>query len=80
MRLQRYQTPADVDQLIIRALREPDPVKRERLYFQVNQKYFELAPSIALVEAVGFHVQRSWVRGWYFNPVRWPRFYGIWKE
>ena len=79
MRIQRYQTPADVDRLIIDALREPDPRKRESLYVEVNRKYFELAPSIAMATAVSFRVQRDWVRGWYWNPIRFDRFYDIWK-
>ena len=80
MRIQRYQTPGEVDSLIIDALREADPRKREALYFEINRKYFELAPSITTVSPVGFRAQRSWVRGWYFNPARFFRYYSIWKS
>lgn len=79
MRIQQFQTPTDVDRLILDALREPDPRKREALYFEINRKYFELAPSITTVSPLGFRVQRSWVRGWYFNPARFFRYYSIWK-
>ncbi|OGS00871.1 MAG: hypothetical protein A2V88_06210 [Elusimicrobia bacterium RBG_16_66_12] len=80
MRLQRFQTPPEVDQLILAALRERDPRRREALYFDINQKYFELAPSIALATSDGLRVQRSWVRGWYFNPASQPKYYSLWKE
>lgn len=79
MRFQRFRTPPEVDRLIIAALRERDPGRREELYFEVNRKYFELAPSIVLANTFGLRVQRSWVRGWYFNPARFLRFYSIWK-
>lgn len=59
----------ELDRLVTAAIKETDRSKREALYFQINQKYFELAPSIATVNAIGFRVQRSWVRGWYYNPI-----------
>lgn len=80
MNFQRFRTPADVDRLIISALRETNPRRREELYFEVNRKYFELAPSIVLANPLGVRVQRTWVRGWYFNPARFFRYYPIWKE
>jgi len=80
MNFQRFRTPAEVDRLIIAALREGNPRRREELYFEVNRKYFELAPSIVLANPFGLRVQRSWVRGWYFNPARFFRYYPIWKE
>lgn len=79
MNFQRYQTPPEVDRLIIAALRERDPRRRKELYFEVNRKFFELAPSIVLAHTFGLRVQRSWVRGWYFNPARFLRYYSIWK-
>jgi len=70
----------EIDALVTLAVKETDVRKRQALYFQINQKYFELAPSIATVNAIGFRVQRTWVRGWYYNPI-YPGtyFYTIWK-
>jgi peptide/nickel transport system substrate-binding protein len=59
----------EVDRLVTAALKEPDRKKREQLYFQLNQKYFELVPSFATVNAIAFRVQRTWVKGWYYNPM-----------
>ena len=70
----------EVDRLVTAAVKETDAKKRQALYVQVNQKYFELAPSIATVNAIGFRVQRTWVRGWYYNPI-FPGtyYYTVWK-
>jgi peptide/nickel transport system substrate-binding protein len=70
----------ELDGLVMRAIKETDRRKREALYFQINQKYFELVPSFATVNAIGFRVQRSWVHGWFYNPIH-PStyYYTIWK-
>lgn len=72
-------TNDDADRLIVQARRETDRKKREALYHQIGQKYFELVPSIATVNAVGFRAQRAWVRGWYYNPmgISW---YNLYKQ
>ena len=59
----------ELDGLVTQAIKEVDRKKREAIYFQINQKYFELAPSIATVNAILFRVDRTWVRGWYHNPI-----------
>ncbi len=70
----------EVDRLVMAAIKETRRAEREKLYFQINQKFYELAPSVAPVHQVVFRVQRSWVRGWYNNPV-FPGtyFYTVWK-
>jgi peptide/nickel transport system substrate-binding protein len=65
---QKFQN-GELDGLVTQAIKEVDRKKREAIYFQINQKYFELAPSIATVNAIGFRVDRTWVRGWYYNPI-----------
>ncbi len=59
----------ELDRMVTAAIKETDRDKRQKLYFQINQKFFELAPSVSPVHQVVFRVQRSWVRGWYNNPV-----------
>lgn len=66
--LQKFRND-DADRLIMQAVRETDRKKREALYHQIGQKYFELVPSIATHNAVGFRAQRAWLRGWYYNPM-----------
>lgn len=67
-RAQRFKNE-ELDRLIMQAIKETNPEKRKQLYSQINQKFFELAPSVSSVNQVVFRVQRSWVRGWYNNPV-----------
>lgn len=76
---QRYRD-AESDRLVTTALRETDPRKREALYAQITQRYFNQVPSVTTVNDVSFRVIRSWVRGWYDNPV-FPGtyFYTVWK-
>lgn len=59
----------ELDRLVMQAIKETNTAKRKALYLQINQKFFELAPSVSPVNQVVFRVQRSWVRGWYNNPV-----------
>jgi peptide/nickel transport system substrate-binding protein len=67
-KMQRFSNP-EVDRLVMAAAVERDRARREQMYFQINQKYFDLVPSVATVNAVMFRVQRTWVRGWYWNPL-----------
>lgn len=78
-RAQRFKND-EVDRLVMAAIKETRRAEREKLYFQINQKFFEVAPSVSPVHQVVFRVQRSWVRGWYNNPV-FPGtyFYTVWK-
>lgn len=59
----------ELDRLVMQAIKETNKEKRQQLYLQINQKFFELAPSVSPVHQVVFRVQRAWVRGWYNNPV-----------
>lgn len=70
----------ELDRLVMQAIKETDRGKRQALYFQINQKFFELAPSVSPVNQVVFRVQRTWVRGWFNNPV-FPGtyYYTVWK-
>ena len=62
-----------------------DPEKRRQLYFELEKLEFEEMPQIPLPEQTAFRVQRSWVKGWFHNPI-FPdapvasRFYTIYKQ
>ena len=77
---QGYSNP-EVDQLIEQASQESDPAKREQLYRQLDQIYFEEAISIPLAQPLARHYERDWVQGWYYSPIN-PGvdFYTIWKQ
>ncbi len=72
---------ANYDDLIMQAARELDTAKRQQLYYQLQQKAYEDAIDVFLVDAVGRSWQRTWVNGWMYNPM-WPgqNFYTLSKR
>ncbi len=65
---QSYKNP-EIDQLITAAAKETDQKKREQLYFKLQAIAFQDVPTIYTVYPSGFVVMRSWVKGWYHNPI-----------
>ncbi len=65
---QGYKNP-EADRLIAQAAREPDPKKREQLYFRLQEIAYQDVPTIYLIYRTSFVVMRSWVKGWYHNPM-----------
>jgi peptide/nickel transport system substrate-binding protein len=65
---QGYRNP-EVDRLIEQAGKEPDPKKREQAYLKLQELAYQDIPTIYLRYSVGTLVLRSWVKGWYNNPM-----------
>lgn len=63
-----YSNP-DMDALIISAAGEMDPAIRQILYQQITALCYDDAPYIWLSQTENFQVLRSWVTGYYFNPM-----------
>ena len=59
----------EVDQLYIQAKYELNRTKRAELYLELQRKVLEDAPYIWLYQGESFHLERTWVHGWYLNPV-----------
>ena len=53
---------------------ESDPAKRDEIYAQFNQLYYDEIPTILLFFLNGRHYQQRWVSGWFFNRV-FPGYY-----
>ncbi len=70
-----------LDDLIEQAAAETDPQVRAKLYLQIQKFVIDNCISIPVYQPVGVRVQRTWVKGWYDNPMR-PGmdFYVVWKE
>ena len=77
---QSYSNP-EVDKLIEAGVTETDDNKRIEIYWKLGNKYFEDAVSLPLFQVTIRHWERTWVAGWYYNPI-YPGnfFYHIWKE
>ncbi len=70
-----------LDQLIEEAAQETNPDKRKALYEEIQRFVMKYALGAPLYQGMGFHVQRSWVKGWYYNEMRpGADFYTLYKS
>jgi peptide/nickel transport system substrate-binding protein len=60
---------AEVDALIAEGISGTTSAAREATYRKLDQLYFDDAPSFIVSQALGRRYFRSWVKGYYFNPV-----------
>jgi peptide/nickel transport system substrate-binding protein len=60
---------ATIDALVLAAASELNQTIRKNLYDQITNLVYDDAPYIWLVQANNFHVERSWLTGYYFNPM-----------
>jgi peptide/nickel transport system substrate-binding protein len=59
----------NVDPLLEKGLKETDPVKRVEIYKELTQIAHDQAISIYDYQPGEPHVQRDWIKGWYYNPI-----------
>ncbi len=72
---------ATIDALIWAAAGETDPVVRYDLYSQISLLCWDDCPYIWMYQTCNFHIERSWVQGYYFNPMYGGLYYAaMWKE
>lgn len=81
---QKFQNP-EFDRLIEEANQETSPGKRAAIYEKLQDLAYEETPQLYIVDTVRYRTQRSWVKGWYHNPI-FPDspygsyFYSLWKQ
>ena len=63
-----YKNP-EVDRLVDQAVSTADPAKRKAIYKQLGMIAYNDVPCLFLVQPVTFYPMRSWVHGWYYNPI-----------
>ncbi len=63
-----YRNP-EADRLIDEAVSTADPAKRKALYRQLSMIAYNDLPYLFLVQPVTYYAMRSWVHGWYYNPI-----------
>ncbi len=59
----------EMDPLLFESMKTTIPEKRAKLYEKMNTLAYENAIFIWMAEPYGIEVQRSWVKGYYFNPM-----------
>jgi len=60
----------NVDPLCDKAIKSTDPEERAGLYKQLVKIAHDQAISLYLFQPIAHHVERTWLQGWYFNPIR----------
>jgi peptide/nickel transport system substrate-binding protein len=58
----------ELDELIERAWREPDPGLQKNLYYEIQERYYEDTPGIMLCQPLGRRYFTKYIEGFYFNP------------
>jgi peptide/nickel transport system substrate-binding protein len=58
-----------IDAKIVEAQFSLDPVKRAQLYSEISMLAYEDPAYILAYQPASFHVERTWVAGYYFNPM-----------
>ena len=59
----------NVDPLLEQGLKETDKEKRVEIYKELTKIAHDHAISIYAYQPGGNHVKRTWLKGWYFNPI-----------
>ncbi len=75
----------NIDLLIEKALKSTNPEEREMIYKEITQIAHDQAVALYLYQPIGHHVQRDWVKGWYYNAMvpslpAGADFYAVYKE
>ena len=76
-----YSNP-QADKLVDEAAVTADPAKRAAIYKQLTKiAYDDVATGLYVDQRTAFYVFRSWVRGWYYNPILPGRnYYALYKQ
>jgi len=75
----------EMDRLVDEGMAETNAAKRKQIYAKLQAREFDLVPHLDIVDTVLYRTQRSWVKGWFDNPI-FPDapygsyFYTIYKE
>jgi len=60
----------NVDPLIAKALKETDSEKKAAIYKELTQIAHDQAISFYVYQPIAHHVERNWIKGWYYNAIR----------
>ncbi len=76
---QGYSNP-HVDELVEELITTSDQNRRIEICRELTQIYYEEVPSFIIYQPLGRHYERTWVHGWYYNPI-YPGIYAypLWK-
>jgi len=55
--------------LIEDAFKELDPAVQQDMYYEIQERYYQDAPGIMLVQPLGWRYFTRYIEGFYFNPM-----------
>ncbi len=65
---QRYSDPY-VDALIQEGGHSTNATRRQEIYYELQDIYITDCPSVCTYQPSGRHWERTWIYGWYYNPI-----------
>ncbi len=69
-----------LDALISSSVTVSDPSQRAELYYEIEMSAYQNAYYIWTGQSLTYHAQRSWVQGYYYNPMIYDLYYySMWK-
>ena len=69
-----------IDTLIMQGIGTVNETARREIYYELQRVYHEDCPSFPTYQSIGRRFERTWVQGWYFNPLLYGNyFYSQWK-
>ncbi|MFI5361846.1 MAG: ABC transporter substrate-binding protein [Elusimicrobiota bacterium] len=60
---------AEIDRLVEAGESETNAAKRKQIYAKLQALEYEEVPNLVIVDTVVYRTQRSWLKGWYNNPI-----------
>jgi len=73
-----YSNPT-ADALIEEGIATPDGPARAAIYEELQQMYYDEAPSVMMEQAKGRRYERDWVQGYYYNAIAMPEYKYRWE-
>jgi len=67
----------EINKLVEQQSKEIDPAKRQQIIDQIITKLNEQAIYIWRAQPSGYHVERTWIKGWYYNPAYPGNYYAV---
>jgi len=64
-----------LDAMIMEASAELDSALRNRMYNNISWACYNDTPYVWISQAGSFHIERSWMKGWFYNPMYDPSIY-----
>jgi peptide/nickel transport system substrate-binding protein len=60
---------AKFNEMVTAGVMAPDPAAREKIYFDIQQLFYDEAVQITLSQEANVRYEQRWVEGYYYNPI-----------